>query len=246
MTCSPQASSPGSAGWTSASNAPASAPPGCAKPTSGSEASSPPTGPECPSTTTYARSHVRNTTDDSDRWREQEVANALTAEPLNGIHGHTLIASTSSTAASPARTSASPDGAEDSPASDPACSTSSPASPTLFDPPGCSSRTYPDCSPRTMVGTSASYWERWPTSGTAWRGGCSMHVSSESPNAAVECSLSDVLLTPEQAARMGLDLQRYALSARAARGILRRAAARGRALPPHLEAALRTTATRCR
>jgi hypothetical protein len=35
---------------------------------------------------------------------------------------------------------------------------------------------------------------------------------------------------------------KYSLSARAARGILRRAGKRGRALPPHLEHALETVA----
>lgn len=49
------------------------------------------------------------------------------------------------------------------------------------------------------------------------------------------CSLSDVLETGEVP-------QRYFLSARACAGILRRAEARGRALPPHLHAALRVVA----
>jgi hypothetical protein len=54
--------------------------------------------------------------------------------------------------------------------------------------------------------------------------------TSEFPSDAVECSLSDILeATPDR---------RYSLSARAARGILRRAAARGRTLPSELEAAL--------
>lgn len=49
------------------------------------------------------------------------------------------------------------------------------------------------------------------------------------------CSLSDVLETGEVP-------QRYFLSARACAGILRRAAARGRVLPPHLHAALKAVA----
>jgi DNA polymerase III epsilon subunit-like protein len=49
------------------------------------------------------------------------------------------------------------------------------------------------------------------------------------------CSLSDVLETGEVP-------QRYFLSARACAGILRRAEARGRALPPHLLAALKAVA----
>ncbi len=49
------------------------------------------------------------------------------------------------------------------------------------------------------------------------------------------CSLSDVLVTGEVP-------QRYFLSAKACAGILRRAEARGRALPPHLLAALKAVA----
>lgn len=140
-----------------------------------------------------------------------------------------FVAHRSSPAGSPARTSASPDGAPASPAPGRACSTNSPESLTLFSPPGCSSRTYPDCSPATMVGTSASWWERWPTSGTAWPGGCSTHATSESPSGAVECSLSDVLEATTH--------RRYELSARAARGVLRRSVARGRPLPTWLQRA---------
>jgi len=56
----------------------------------------------------------------------------------------------------------------------------------------------------------------------------------EYPNDAAVSSLSDILET-------GV-LQKYFLSARAARGILRRAEKRGRQLPPLLEAALVQTA----
>ena len=49
------------------------------------------------------------------------------------------------------------------------------------------------------------------------------------------CSLSDVLETGEVP-------ERYFLSARACAGILRRAEARGRALPPHLIVALKAVA----
>jgi len=141
-----------------------------------------------------------------------------------------VVASTSSPEGSPVRTFPSLESAPGSPEHDPACSMNSPESLTLFDLDGCWSRTYRDCSPRRMVGTSASYWERWPNSGTAWAGGCSTHGTSECPSGAVECSLSDILeATPHP---------RYRLSARAAAGILRRVGARGRALPEALEAAL--------
>lgn len=59
----------------------------------------------------------------------------------------------------------------------------------------------------------------------------SMLNSSEWPNDAAVCSLSDVLET-------GPIPEKYFLSARACSGILRRAAKRGKELPPQLRAAL--------
>lgn len=159
---------------------------------------------------------------------------------VDALHGPTgnkepLVVSIFSAADSPARISPSPDDGRGSPGSDPACSSSSPGSLSLFDPSGFSSRTYPDCSPRTAVGTSASCLERWPTSGTAWHGGFSTAASSECPSADGACSssvttLADVL-EPSAPAR-------YSLSARAAAGILRRAEKRGRSLPASLAQAL--------
>ena len=60
--------------------------------------------------------------------------------------------------------------------------------------------------------------------------------STEWPNAAAVCSLSDILETGDLP-------QRYFLSAKACRGILRRAAKRGKTLPEHLQAALEQAAT---
>ena len=142
-----------------------------------------------------------------------------------------------SAAGSRAKTCPSPDDEPDSTVPEVASSSSSPASLSLFDPDGYSSRTYPDCSPRTAVGTSESCLERWPTSGTAWRGGFSTHVSSECRSAAGECSslepsLTEILEPPQSVPG------RYSLSARAAQGILRRAQRRGKTLPEHLEQAL--------
>jgi len=54
----------------------------------------------------------------------------------------------------------------------------------------------------------------------------------ESPNDAVESSLSDVLETS------GEHLKKYSLSPKAAQGILRRAGRRGKQLPEPLEEAL--------
>jgi hypothetical protein len=136
---------------------------------------------------------------------------------------------------SPAKTSPLQDADEGSPATDQDSSLSSPESQTLFDPNGFSSRTYPDCSPRTAVGTSESCLERWPTSGMAWDGGFSTAVSSECRSAAGECSSSETTLADVLEPNVP---QRFYLSARAARGILRRAEKRGRELPPALAEAL--------
>lgn len=67
------------------------------------------------------------------------------------------------------------------------------------------------------------------------RGACLTLSTSESPNVAVVSSLSAILET-------GPHLQRYCLSPKAARGILRRAAARGRELPVELQQALEMVA----
>jgi hypothetical protein len=144
---------------------------------------------------------------------------------------------------SPARTCPSPDNDAGLPGNAPGFSTSSPESQTLFDPDGFSSRTYPGCSARTAVGTSESLLERWPTSGTAWPGGFSTHVSSECRSAAGACSSSEPALT-EILEPPGSVPGRYSLSARAALGILRRAEKRGRTLPGHLALALRAVAER--
>jgi hypothetical protein len=149
--------------------------------------------------------------------------------------------STCSAEASPARTSASPADARDSQELVPASSMSSHESLQLFDLAGYSSRTYPDCSPRTAVGTSESFLERWPTSGTAWAGGLSTAVTSECRSDAAGCSswepsLTEILEPPQDVPA------RYSLSARAAQGILRRAAKRGRTLSGLSAAALESVA----
>ena len=71
-----------------------------------------------------------------------------------------------------------------------------------------------------------AYWE----TATVLHGGCSTHNTSESLKDAVESSLSEVLQmnAPEK----------YYLSAKACRGILRRAEKRGKVLPPMLQEAL--------
>ncbi len=104
-----------------------------------------------------------------------------------------------------------------------------------FDQIGSSLRTSLGSSPLPTDETWESFSQRWPKSGTASAGEWSTLDTSEFPSDAVECSLSDVLETTVS--------ERYALSARAAKGILRRANARGKKLPRPLEAALHQTAT---
>ena len=99
---------------------------------------------------------------------------------------------------------------------------------------GLSSKMSLGSSPLPRAETLESFSQRWPKSGMAAPGGWLTLDSSEFPSGAVECSLSDVL-------EMTVG-ERYALSARAARGILRRARVRGRALPPELQVALEALA----
>ena len=98
---------------------------------------------------------------------------------------------------------------------------------------GLFGRTSSEPSPATADEISALFstrWQgsgRWTSSGEYWT-----RNSSESPNAD-DASLSSLasILEPQVKSR-------YYLSARACAGILRRAAKRGRALPPALEKAL--------
>lgn len=72
-----------------------------------------------------------------------------------------------------------------------------------------------------------AYWEYDPP----WLGSFGMLNTSECPKDAVECSLWQILQATAPS--------RYSLSQTACLGILRRAACRGKSLPPLLEAALR-------
>ena len=97
-----------------------------------------------------------------------------------------------------------------------------------------SSRTSPACYPAIEGPTLPPSFKGWSNSGMAWPGGSLTLVTSECPSDAVESSLSAVL-EPTPASK-------YYLSQRACAGILRRAAKRGKALPPRLEAALQVVA----
>lgn len=85
----------------------------------------------------------------------------------------------------------------------------------------------------------ANWGTRWNTlkaqaSAAAYDGGDTMQNFSESPKDAAVSSLSQILL--------GTVPQKYYLSAKACRGILRRSAERGKTLPPQLESAVRMQA----
>lgn len=70
---------------------------------------------------------------------------------------------------------------------------------------------------------------KWEDDG-AWLGECMTRNTGESPNAAVESRLSQILeVTPQE---------KYSLSAKACQGILRRAERRGKDLPKLLKEAL--------
>jgi hypothetical protein len=96
---------------------------------------------------------------------------------------------------------------------------------TAFGPDGWFGRTSPASCHRTEDGTLVPFSGAWSNSGMASPTECLTLSSSEFHSAAAACSLSDVLETGEVP-------QRYFLSATACKGILRRAAKRGRELPP--------------
>jgi hypothetical protein len=117
----------------------------------------------------------------------------------------------------------------------------------LCVPAGFSSKTSLACCRQTADGTwesSSGRWGNWAIGGPT---ACLTLSGSEFPSGAVACSLSDVLekwtdghFTCE--ADFHDYLARYFLSAKACRGILRRAEKRGRELPPALLAALQAAA----
>src|SRR5579862_7151602 len=120
--------------------------------------------------------------------------------------------------ASPAKTSASPEWAPEK-----GCEAGSPdSSTTLLNslssvaPRLSSSKTLQHFSLPTTDEISQSSYGRWPPSGMASHGECLTVVTSASPKAAVESSLSDLLEEPPVP-------ERYFLSPNAATGMLRRA-----------------------
>jgi len=161
-------SSPGSAGSTKDSDAPATGTSSSARSTHGAETCSPPAFPESPSSKTCATS-------------ETELPSTSSA-----------AASPAKTSASQGSAPASPT------APAPPSSSNSPESLTFsYDPEaGSSLRTYPDSFPQTVDEISPFFSRRWPTSGfTISPGECWTADTSEFPSGdgASSSSLADVL-----------------------------------------------------
>ena len=153
------------------------------------------------------------------------------------------LESTSSPAEAHARTSASPDAAPEcqrAPAPAPASPSSTSDWFATYIPASSCGKTCRESSPRTVDVTSPPSSIRWMNSGILSRGVCLTANTPEwtaplgqSPSDAAVCGLSDVLEATDES------LRKYYLSERACSGILRRAAKRGKALPPLLNTALR-------
>ena len=139
---------------------------------------------------------------------------------------------TSSAAGSRAKTLASPESGLGFLAPDPASSGSLPESLARYGPRGSSSRMFPDSLAQTEGAILRSSLARWMNSGMGGPTGYSTLDSSESPRGGVASTLSDIL------ADASTIPPRYYLSARAAAGILRRVARRGKMLPTRLAQAL--------
>lgn len=148
----------------------------------------------------------------------------------------TLFDLSSSAVASPAKTFRWLDDVLDLLGNGAGCGTNSTVSSTNLLPSGFVSKTSLAFCHLTADGISESSFAGWQNSGMGGLTECSTHSGSEWPNAAAVCSLSDVLETCDVP-------QKYFLSAKACRGILRRAEKRGRELPGALAAALTQAAT---
>lgn len=131
---------------------------------------------------------------------------------------------------SPAKTSPSRASASDSAAPAPPSSMNSFGSPASSSPPTASSRMFQGSFLPMMDETSGLSSQGYDQCGLLSAGGCWTADFSESPSDGVESTLSAVLQKTVSA--------RFFLSGKAARGILKRAAKRGRTLPTRLQRAL--------
>lgn len=102
---------------------------------------------------------------------------------------------------------------------------------TAIAPAGWSGKTSPASCRVAADGTLEPFSEGWGNSGMGSPTECWTLSTSEWPNDAVVCSLSDTLET-------GDVQRRFYLTAKACRGILRRAEKRGKQLPASLHSAL--------
>jgi hypothetical protein len=217
--------------------------PGNARPTRSAEPSSPDTGPESPAGPTFAAFMPHRTLQRDGTVEEGHAErNVVDALHLPTGNKEPLVLSNSSPADSPAKTSPSPEDEPGSPESDPLSSSISHESPQLYSPPvdGWSLRTWTDSFPQTADEISPSFSRRWPSSGfTISPGECSTADTSECPSGGgVYSSLPDVLEAEVP--------PRFYLSPKAAAGLIRRAAKRGRKLPAPLSAALADLASQHR
>lgn len=118
-----------------------------------------------------------------------------------------------------------------------AASTGTPSASWLpFDPVSFCLRMSQDSFPATVEEISPSYKRRWPSAGIRTLSGeCWTASTSESPNDAVESSLSQVLTIHAS--------DRFFLNPQAAEGLLRRTENRGRKVPEELELAMQRVAS---
>lgn len=211
---------------------------GNARPTRNAGGSSPDTGLEFPAIPICAPSlYVINQRREI---REMRVSPALSSQEGGMTQAPFVLISSAED--SPARTSPTQDAEQVSPASDLPSSSTSPESPQLFSAMGAGSslRTYPDSFPQTVDEISPSYSRRWASSGfTTSPGECWIADTSECPSVdGASSSLPDVLVAEVP--------PRFFLSPKAAAGIIRRAAKRGRELPRPLATALAELASQHR
>src|SRR5215471_306702 len=185
----------------------------------------------------FVKSMRPHDSEEPETWREQTVAPTLNGYDMRQGEASTPSMLISSTAASRARTSPWP-------ARGPVLGASAARSGLSLN--GCCAscahdgaplRMFPDSFPLDpdREPTSVSYSGGWSSSGMAWPGGLWTRDGSEYPSVAAVSSLSAVLESQPVP-------RRYWLSAKAAAGILRRAAKRGKELPPRLLTALRNLA----
>lgn len=237
--------SAGSEDSTSGLNEPDTTSSSNAKPTSGDAKSLPNIGPESRSHPMSEKSLQSGTEENClTPWPEMgeamRVYDRETFSPPIKPHS-TLISSAED---SPAKTSQLPESEPDLPGLEAGFSTKQSESLTLFSETedGFLLRMYPDSFPQTVAEISESFSRRWPTSGfttspgECWTADSSPAVADpQSPNGeGGYSSLPDALEADVP--------PRFYLSPKAAAGILRRAEKRNRALPEHLDGALRAVA----